>query len=66
VVTHAVLEGRDAEAWGYEWLGPIAMRIDALEAVLATPSRVEQVFDQLGLDAATRGIIVKQLRRIAR
>jgi ATP-dependent RNA helicase SUPV3L1/SUV3 len=65
VVTHDALEGRDAEAWGYEWLGPIAMRIDALEVVLASAAP-DQVFDQLALEPATRSLIRRQLSRAAR
>jgi len=52
----------DARAWGYEWLGPVAVRVDALEAILAALSDrrlLERTFEVLGVDAAMRGVIVK-------
>jgi hypothetical protein len=50
----------------YEWVGPIAMRIDALERVLVSlpdARRLEQAFDHLGLDSALRALVLKHLRR---
>lgn len=52
----------DARAFGYEWLGPVAVRVDALEAILAAlPDRrvLERTFEVLGVDPAMRGVIVK-------
>ena len=62
VVSREVLAGRDAGAYGYEWLGPVAVRVDALEGILASlsnPRRLEQAFDQLGIQAAVRALVVK-------
>ncbi len=32
------MSGRDAWAYAYEWVGPLAVRIDALEGILASMS----------------------------
>ncbi len=66
VVTHDVMGGHDAEAYGYEWLGPVAVRIDAIEGILASlpnPQRLQQAFDQLGIEAAMRALVVKHARK---
>jgi ATP-dependent RNA helicase SUPV3L1/SUV3 len=66
VVTREVMGGRDAGGYGYEWLGPVAVRIDALEGILAAlpnPRRLEQAFDQLGVEGALRAIVVKHAGR---
>jgi ATP-dependent RNA helicase SUPV3L1/SUV3 len=65
VVRRQEMSGRDAGAYGYEWLGPIAVRIDALEGILASLSnehRLGLAFDQLGVEAALRAVVVKHLR----
>ena len=64
VVRREVMSGFDAQAYGYEWLGPLAMRIDALEGVLPLllePRRLEQAFDRLGVEPALRTLVVKHL-----
>jgi ATP-dependent RNA helicase SUPV3L1/SUV3 len=66
VVTREVMGGHDAMGYGYEWLGPIAVRVDALEAILAALPRsraLERTFDQLGIDAALRALVVKHATR---
>jgi ATP-dependent RNA helicase SUPV3L1/SUV3 len=66
VVNHDVMGDRDAGSYGYEWLGPIAIRIDALEGVLASlpnAQRLAQAFDQLGIEPALRTLIVKHAAR---
>ncbi len=65
VVRRDVMRVRDPEAWGYEWVGPVAVRIDALEtilALLAQPVRLAQAFQQLAIDVATGAWLVKQLK----
>ncbi|MFZ5444334.1 MAG: helicase-related protein [Myxococcota bacterium] len=64
VVGREAMSGRDAGAWGYEWLGPVAIRADALEAFLSTAGdarKLEQVFDHLRVEAALRPLVVKHL-----
>ncbi len=64
VVRREVMSGFDAQAYGYEWLGPVALRIDALEGILPLlpdPRRLEQAFDRLGIEAALRTLVVKHL-----
>ena len=66
VVGHEAMGGHDAGAYGYEWLGPVAVRIDALEGILASlsnPRRLEQAFEHLGIEAAMRAVINKHVRR---
>jgi ATP-dependent RNA helicase SUPV3L1/SUV3 len=69
VVTHDVLGGSDAGGWGYEWLGPVAVRIDALEGILALLSderRLALAFDRLGVEPSLRAVVVKHARRALR
>jgi ATP-dependent RNA helicase SUPV3L1/SUV3 len=69
VVGREVMGGRDARAYGYEWLGPVAVRIDALESILAAladPRRLDQRFDQLGVEGALRPLVVKQATQALR
>ncbi len=69
VVGREAMGGRDARAWGYEWLGPVAVRIDALEgilAALANARRLEQVFDYLGVAAEHRTVVAKHASRAGR
>ncbi len=69
VVGREVMGGRDAGAWGYEWLGPVAVRIDALEAIFASLSnqrRLTQTFDHLGVDEPQRAVVVKHASRAQR
>jgi ATP-dependent RNA helicase SUPV3L1/SUV3 len=66
VVRRAVLGGRDALAWGYECLGPFAVRIDVLEGILAAlgdPRRLEHAFTALGVDPAIRPAVVRQVKQ---
>lgn len=65
IVGRDVMSGRDAEGYGYEWLGPVAVRVDALEEILASlaePRRLEKAFDQLGIELAVRAVLVKHAR----
>jgi ATP-dependent RNA helicase SUPV3L1/SUV3 len=69
VVTHEVMGERDAGAYGYEWLGPVAVRVDALEGILASLSNAQKLaraFEQLGIDAVMRALISKHLKRATR
>lgn len=66
VVNHDVMGDRDVGAYGYEWVGPIAVRVDALEGILASlpnAQRLAQAFDQLGIEPALRALIVKHAAR---
>jgi len=66
VVGRDVMGGRDARAYGYEWLGPVAVRVDALERIhsaLPDARRLGQVFDALGVEAAARAAVVKHAPR---
>ncbi len=66
VATHEVLGDRDAGAYGYDWLGPLAVRVDVLEVLLAAKhdaGALEQVFASLSLDSGTRAVLLKELRR---
>jgi ATP-dependent RNA helicase SUPV3L1/SUV3 len=65
VVSRAVLGGREADAWGYEWLGPVAVRVDALEALLAAGRERSRTFDALRLDAPTRALLTRELARLS-
>ncbi len=63
------LGGHDARAWGYEWVGPIAVRVDALEAIWASlPDRraLERTFDLLGIETTMRPSVVKHATAILR
>ncbi|MBK7863413.1 MAG: helicase [Archangiaceae bacterium] len=65
IISREVMSGRDAEAYGYEWVGPLAVRIDVLETVLSTlgdSRRLEQAFHQLSFSATDRETLLKQLR----
>lgn len=65
IVRKDIMRGHDAEAWGYEQVGPVAVRVDALETILSSRSdtqRLGQAFAQLGIDAATGAWLVKQLK----
>ncbi len=64
VVRKDVMRGRSTEAWGYENVGPVAVRIDALETILATRARPRQL-QHLGIDAATGSWVVKQLASLS-
>jgi ATP-dependent RNA helicase SUPV3L1/SUV3 len=69
VLSRDVMAGRDARAYGYEWLGPVAVRVDALEAILAAlqhPVQLEQRFDRLGVEGAFRSVVVKHARQALR
>jgi ATP-dependent RNA helicase SUPV3L1/SUV3 len=59
VVRLDVMRGLHLEAWGYERVGPVALRIDALETILASPN--EQALRQLGIEAATGAWLLKEL-----
>ncbi len=64
VVAREVMTDHDAEAYGYEWVGPVAVRIDALEqllGVLADARRVEQTFDALAVPGSLRATVLRQL-----
>jgi len=66
VVGREVMGGRDARAYGYEWLGPVAVRVDALEVILASlkDSRLlERTFDDFGVESAARAVVVKHASR---
>jgi ATP-dependent RNA helicase SUPV3L1/SUV3 len=57
---------RDVEAYGYAWVGPLAVRVDALEgigAVLGDARRLELTFTQLGIDSAVGALLTAQLTR---
>jgi hypothetical protein len=45
-------------------VGPVAVRIDALETILATRARPRQL-QHLGIDAATGSWVVKQLASLS-
>lgn len=62
LIRQDALRGLEPQAWGYERVGPVAVRIDALETVLAS-SRVEQTCRQFGINAATAKWLVRELRR---
>ncbi|MFT3706274.1 MAG: helicase-related protein [Archangium sp.] len=67
VVSRVVLSGRDAPAWGYEWLGPLAVRFDALEALLASRRDVrsfERTLDALNVDVSLRAQLGRELARL--
>jgi hypothetical protein len=58
--------GRDESAYGYAWVGPVAVRVDALEGILASLAdsrRLALAFEQLGVDATTGALVVKHLKR---
>jgi ATP-dependent RNA helicase SUPV3L1/SUV3 len=59
VVRLDVMRGLHLEDWGYERVGPVAVRIDALETILASPN--EQAVRQLGIEAATGAWLLKEL-----
>lgn len=65
VMSREAMSGRDAEAYGYEWVGPVAVRVDALEAIIASlaaePPRAALVLDGLRVDAAVRPAILREL-----
>ncbi|MCA3012491.1 MAG: helicase [Myxococcaceae bacterium] len=64
LVRHEALQGLDHEAWGYARVGPVAVRVDALETVLALraePRHLEPACHRLGLDAATARWLAKAL-----
>jgi hypothetical protein len=66
VVGHEVMGGRDEAAYGYAWVGPVAVRVDALEGILASlsdPRRLASTFERLGVDAPTGAVVVKHLKR---
>ena len=67
-VVRAEVLGGDVEAWGYERVGPMAVRIDVLETLLALPqpARAEQVCRRLGVDAATTRWLLSSLGGPAR
>lgn len=57
---------RDVEAYGYAWVGPVALRVDALEgigAVLGDARRLELTFTQLGIAPALGALLSAQLTR---
>jgi ATP-dependent RNA helicase SUPV3L1/SUV3 len=57
------------EPWGYERVGPLAVRVDALEAVLAAggvPARLAQTCRRLGLDEGTSRWLQRELGGSAR
>ncbi|MBL8954267.1 MAG: helicase, partial [Myxococcaceae bacterium] len=60
VVSREAMSGRDAEAYGYAWLGPIAVRIDVLEtlaAAVAAQQALGPIFEALGVGAAERAVV---------
>jgi ATP-dependent RNA helicase SUPV3L1/SUV3 len=66
VVGREVMGGHDARAYGYEWIGPIAVRVDALEeifAALADPGLLNQRLDRLGVEGPVRTQVVKHATR---
>lgn len=62
VVRLDALQGLEPEAWGYERVGPVAVRIDLLETAMASP-KSELLCRHFGLDAATAKWLVRELRR---
>jgi len=56
------LRGLSPEAWGYERVGPVAVRIDALETALASP-QPEPLRRHFGLDVQTAKWLVRALKR---
>jgi ATP-dependent RNA helicase SUPV3L1/SUV3 len=64
LVRAEALGGRSPEAWGYERVGPVVVRIDLLETVLSErghPARAEAVCRAFGLDASTSKWLVRTL-----
>ncbi|MDX2011753.1 MAG: helicase-related protein [Myxococcaceae bacterium] len=55
VVRAEALGGGDVAAWGYERVGPMAVRVDVFETLLSVsqPARAGAVCQQLGVDAST-------------
>ncbi len=64
VVTYEALGSRDASAWGYEWVGPLAVRADVLEGLLSGP--LPRVCDHFRIDEALRPALAKHLRAARR
>lgn len=64
VVRLEALGELELEAWGYQRVGPVAVRIDALETVLSVgEQRAERSCAALGIDAPTAKWLVTTLRR---
>ncbi len=66
VLTYESMGDRDASAWGYEWVGPLAIRADALEGLLSCGTdarRLEQAFDVFNIDATLRPLVLKHVSR---
>ncbi len=66
VVRLEAMQGLELEDWGYERVGPMAVRIDALETILSSaqqPRQLAAALEALRIDAATGAWVVKQLRR---
>jgi ATP-dependent RNA helicase SUPV3L1/SUV3 len=64
LVRQDTLRGRAPEAWGYERVGPVAVRVDVLETVLAErghPARAEAACRSFGLDGPTAKWLVRTL-----
>ncbi len=66
VLGREAMSGRDAEAYGYAWLGPVAVRIDVLESVAGAPADAQRVFDAFHVESSQREIVVRELRRARR
>ena len=65
--TWDVMKGHDAEAYGYEWVGPLCVRIDALETLLASrsvPAQLERAWAVLRIAPDARDVLRKHLSRL--
>lgn len=59
------MRGRRPEAWAYERVGPVVVRIDALETILSSmtdPRLLARAMSHLELDAATGAWLLRHLR----
>ncbi len=64
ILAKEAMTGRDAEAYGYDWVGPIPVRIDVLERLIAAatdPRRLQQLLDSLQTDPDVRRTLVREL-----
>ncbi|MBL8921117.1 MAG: helicase [Myxococcaceae bacterium] len=65
LIRQDALRGLDLEAWGYERVGPVAVRIDVLETLLASLDRGEALCRKYGIDPATARWLLRELRATA-
>lgn len=69
LLTFDALGGREAMDWGYAWVGAVAVRADALEALVAAlrdPARLARTFERLNIDPSFQPGLLKHLTRSPR